>query len=114
MLSCVLIIPSTLKVEADLLAVYMGWGPNSYSVPLSPNGTGSATHYGLHAWVTPEFATMLEDATGGTMPQDLSDAGYSQDDFLSVVSNLISSIKVDVEGHFDSVVSANNLSRFDT
>ena len=45
----------------------MGWGPASYSVPLSADGSEPATHYGLHAWVTEDFQTLIE--TGAYPPQ---------------------------------------------
>jgi hypothetical protein len=76
MKSCVLIVPLAYHAAANQLAELMGWGPNSYSVPLSADGSEPATHYGLHAWVTPEFEAMIAGTGQGEMPEALVQAGY--------------------------------------
>jgi hypothetical protein len=51
--SAVLIIPKTLHQQANDVAAIMGWGPESYSVPLGDGET--VTHYGLRADVSGQF-----------------------------------------------------------
>ena len=51
--SAVLIIPAALKAEADAVGALMGWGPESYTIPL---GDGeSVTHYAARADVGESF-----------------------------------------------------------
>lgn len=109
MLSCVLIIPAALQIKANALAVLMGWGPSSYSVPLSATGAEPATHYGLHTWATPEFVGMLQGASQGQMPAELVEAGYPPSDFAAVIGGLIASVRPDLGGHFTAVLAANGL-----
>lgn len=103
MLSVVLIIPADLRDKADQLAELMGWGPNSYSVPLSADGTEPATHYGLHTWAAQSFVDMLTGAQGGVMPPELVDAGYAEADFLAVMGGLIHSVRDSMDEHFADV-----------
>lgn len=56
MLSCSIIIPAEKRDECNASAEARGLGPNNYSVPLSPTGLMPATHFGLHAWVSDDFA----------------------------------------------------------
>jgi len=111
LLSCVLIIPVAQQAEANALAEAMGWGPGSYSVPLSPTGTDPATHYGLHSWVDDSFVSMLQGAARGQAPQALLDAGYPAQDLSDVMSNLISDVTASMDGHFDAVCVAHGLQR---
>lgn len=112
-ISCVLIIPATLQEKANTLAIYMGWGPNNYSVPLSSTGTLPASHYGLHTWATETFMSMMNAAGQGQMPQELVDAGYPPEDFSAVLGSLIVSMQSDSEGHFLESCVANNLTRIE-
>ena len=51
--SAVLIIPADLKAQADAVGAAMGWGGESYTIPL---GDGeSVTHYGARADVGEQF-----------------------------------------------------------
>lgn len=109
MKSCVLITPSPNRDAANQLAELMGWGPGSYSVPLSADGTDPATHYGLHAWVQPSFEAMLVGAAEGTMPEALAQAGYPEAVFLALMGSLIASTRDSMEGHWQDVVTANGL-----
>ena len=112
MQSCVLIITADLQAKADTISEIMGWGPNSYTVPLSATGQEPVTHYGLHAWVDPLFVDMILAAQNtGTMPQPLSDAGMPQSDFTAVISALIASFRPDIGSHWDDVLIANGLQR---
>ncbi len=84
-----LIINAACLDKANALAEVMGWGPNSYSVPLSPDGTEPATHWGLNvAEARPEFLAMLAGAAEGEMPDGLIAAGYPAADFTDVIEAL--------------------------
>lgn len=105
MISCVLIIPANLRDSANQLSVFMDWGPNSYSVPLSGDGSEPATHYGLHSWVTEAFEPML----AGPMPTELADGGYPEASYNAIIGSLISSFRDDNTGHFEAVLADNGL-----
>lgn len=102
MRSVVLIIPTSLKPKADALGEALGHGPNSYSVPLSANGSEPATHYGLHTWAKQSFVDMLAGASQGIMPDGLD---YPADDFAAAMAALVASVRDDATGHFADVVS---------
>ena len=107
MQSCVLIVPTAHRDNANAIAEMMGWGPNNFSVPLSVAGSLPATHYSLHAWVAPEFVEMLAAAGDGTMPNAL--AGFPPSDFAAVVGNLVVSIRDDLAGHFADLCATRRL-----
>lgn len=89
-MNIVLIIPAGLKHSANALGAAMGWGPESYSVPLSSDGAEPPTHYGLNlAEASDVFLAMLAAAGNGEMPQELIDAGYPPQDFAAVMAGLI-------------------------
>lgn len=54
MLSVVLIIPADQKAAGDSFLEAAGWGPESYTIPLS-NNSMSITHYALRADVEDYF-----------------------------------------------------------
>lgn len=56
--SCVLIVPADKKVAADLVAAEMGWGPESYTIPLGAGGI--ITHYGARVDVSDEFVGWIK------------------------------------------------------
>lgn len=105
MLSFVLIIPAALADTANALGEAMGWGPGSYSVPLSANGLAPASHYGLHTWAEQSFADMLEAAGTGTIPPELAAAGYPAQDFAAVLAGLIVSVRDDSVGHWQDAIA---------
>ena len=59
------IVPAALREQADAASAAEGWGPNNYSVPLSPTGAAPATHYGLHTNLGPKAVALLADAETG-------------------------------------------------
>lgn len=103
--SCVLIVPADARGKAKALASAMGWGPENYAVPLSPTGSAPATHYGLHAWVEPEFVDILSKSRSGIMPAALTTAGFAKKNFDDVISNLTVSIRASLSGHFNEVIA---------
>ena len=44
-----LIVPDAQRAAANRIAAAMGWGAGCYSVPLSTDGAGPATDWGLSA-----------------------------------------------------------------
>ena len=54
MQSAVLILPTDLKSLGNTVGEAMGWGPESYTIPLSTNEI-DITHYGLRADVSDQF-----------------------------------------------------------
>lgn len=106
MLSCVLILPSAQVATGNAVGAAMGWGPNSYSIPLSADGADPATHMGLHTWATEEFQQMI--ATGYYPPQ-VEDAGISQDEFDDMMNVLVYSFWPDYTDHFTTVCADNGL-----
>lgn len=106
MLSCVLILPVDQVPTGKAVSEAMGWGPNSYSVPLSADGTPPVTHYGLHAWVTEEFQALIET---GAYPPQVEAAGITQAVYDAMMAALISSFWPDYVGHFATVCADNGL-----
>jgi hypothetical protein len=105
-ISCVLILPLDQVATGNAVGEAMGWGPDNYSVPLSADGSEPATHYGLHAWTSDDFQTLIES---GVYPPELADAGISEADYDAMLAVLISSFQGDTTGHFDAVCEANGL-----
>lgn len=108
-ISAVLIVPAAQRDAANALAEAMGWGPDCYSVPLSPDGAAPVTHWGLHSWVQESFALMLGAAGEGQMPPELIAAGYPPEDFVAVLGALIYSLWPDMTGHVADVLQAAGL-----
>lgn len=106
MLSCVLILPADQVGTGNAVGEAMGWGPNSYSVPLSADGTEPATHYGLHSWVTEAFQQMVET---GYYPPELASAGISEAVYTAMMAVLIYSFWPDYADHFATVCAENGL-----
>lgn len=60
--SAVLIIPAAMLAQANALGESMGWGPESYTVPLSTDGE-TVTHYGCRADVGSLFVEWINGTT---------------------------------------------------
>ena len=106
MLSCVLILPLDQIATGNAVGEAMGWGPDNYSVALSADGSEPATHYGLHAWTSDDFQTLIES---GVYPPELADAGISEADYDAMLAVLIYSFWPDYADHFDAVIADNGL-----
>lgn len=104
MFSTVLIIPENLREEANTLGEAMGWGPDNYSVPLS-DGVG-VTHYGLHAWSTQEFVDMMAAVGAGNIPPV---PGLTREQVIAVTSALTVSIRPSSDGHWQEVLTEEEL-----
>ena len=71
------------------------------SVPLSADGLDPATHWGAHAWASPEFVAIM---TGHITPEI---PGITPEEIAGVLSQI--TVSVDAEGlmmraHFDHVL----------
>lgn len=68
--SAVLIIPADLKPQADAIGQAMGWGGESYTIPL-PDAE-APTHYGLRADVAESFVRWIKGID--PLPEGVADA----------------------------------------
>ncbi len=109
--SVVLIAPAALRAAANALAEAMGWGPDNYSVPLSPGGAEPATHYGLHTWATDDFLATVAGAEAGELPPHLGGAGMAPAQVAGLIAQLIISVQGSAEQHFESVLAERGLQR---
>jgi hypothetical protein len=70
MTSAVLIAPAALRLPANAIGEAMGWGPDSYTIPISADGA-DVTHYGCRADVSAEFVALIAAAQAGELPPGL-------------------------------------------
>lgn len=100
--SLVAITPAAFKPVAEALGQAMGHSGQEFSVPI-PNAD-APTHYGLHAWVTPEAAAVW---LGTAYPA----VDYTPEQIDAIRSNLIISCLEGVTPieHWQSVLAANAL-----
>ena len=101
--SLVAITPEAFKPTAEALGAAMGHSGSEFNVPIYTDGI--LTHYGLHAWVTPEVAAIW---LGEAYP-DVD--GYTHEQIDAVRTQLIISCLEGVvpREHFESVLLANGL-----
>jgi len=100
--SLVVICPDALRDE--VLALGMMLDPpidGGLSVPLSVDGSEPVTHWGCHAWATPQFVAIM---TGQVTPEI---PGVTPEQIAAILSQL--TVSVDAEGltmraHFDHVI----------
>lgn len=86
--STVLIIPAALLDKANLLGAALGYGPESYTVPIPSDG--EATHYGAHTLASAEFFDRFLAAHSGSLPPiDWSAVELTEGDVLAVLAALI-------------------------
>lgn len=109
-ISCVLILPASLREKGNQLAEAMGWGPDNYSVPLSPAGHGKPTHYGLHAWAGKEFMALLGGVAAGDAPPEAL-GEYPAKGLKAVMAGLVISFRDDAEAHFSEALKEQGLWR---
>ena len=64
--STVMIIPESLKADANLLGAALGYGSDNYTIEI-PTG-GPATHWAGHSYATEAFFVMVMAAQGGPLP----------------------------------------------
>jgi hypothetical protein len=110
MFSTVLILPTEQVETGNAVAQAMGWGPDNYSVPLSPTGSEPATHWGLHAWATEGFRDMIET---GYYPPELEQASIDEKTFTAMTAVLVSSFWPDYTDHFATVIKESGLQQIE-
>lgn len=101
--SLVVICPDALK--ADVLTLGLMLDPpidGGLSVPLSSDGSEPATHWGCHAWATPQFVAIM---TGQVTPEI---PGVTPEQIAGILSQI--TVSVDANGltmraHFDHVIA---------
>lgn len=106
--SLVAITPAAFKPTSEALGQAMGHSGNEFTIPLSATGSEPATHYGLHAWATPEAAQVW---LGNAYPE----TEYTNEQIDAIRSQLIISVEEGANpgAHFDSVLSSNSLMRIE-
>jgi hypothetical protein len=119
--SVVLLVPAAQVDVGNKALAAMGeanTGAASFSVPLSPTGTGPATHYGLHTWVPTAWVTKMQNAKAGTIPGGMpwASQGINANAVREMAATLLISTRPDGahEGHFDQALAANGLQRIVT
>lgn len=106
--SVVVICPDALK--SDVLALGMmldppiDWG---LSVPLSADGSEPATHWGAHAWATPEDVAIM---TGQVVPEIEGVTAEQISDILSQITVSVDANGLTMRAHFDHVLGQLGLS----
>ena len=111
MIHAILIAPKDYQSAANQLGEALGYGPDTYSVPLYAAGETEPTHYAGCAPVSDLFVAQVTGAIAGELPDALS--GYSVEQVQALISQLIIDLAGDVEGsqHFEQVLAAHNLSQ---
>jgi hypothetical protein len=75
--SVVIIIPAGNLALGNQIGEAMGYGPASYTVPLSADGLEPATHYGLHTWASDAFVALLNAGTVSPLPDGVTEQNIS-------------------------------------
>lgn len=119
MMSVVLILPDEHASTGNQVAVALGHDiapGQTYSVPLSADGSEPYTHYGARAQASPGFVVMLDIATTGNVPpgtdQALADAALAmRTAYPDTVAALIYDVRntEEVSDHWSDVLAANGL-----
>ena len=96
--SIVMIAPADAVSDANALCSDLGWGSDNFLIPLSADGAEPATHFGLRASESHDFATALSEAL---------------EDAPSLIESLIVDIRTDTERslHFEKVTGDAGLQR---
>lgn len=85
--SAVLIVPAALRDKANALGAALAYGPQSYTVPLGPEG--APTHYGAHTWAADDFFARIAGARTGVLPPaDWAAHGLTPADVAEVLAAL--------------------------
>ena len=114
--SVVIVVPSVIREQCNLIAEIMGWGPNSFSVPLTPDGV-NITHYGLRSECDDTFIGWLRGES------ELPTIVTRDPKIKMVLNTIILDVSPDKfnpqrgllwgSEHFDYVCNQNNLTRYD-
>ncbi len=116
-LSIVMIVPAALQDTANRLSCALGHDVlpgNTFSVPLSSDGSEPATHYGCRTAVKQEFVDILTNAGAGDLPEiEWADYGLTVEDIAPVLAALIVDVRSagQASGHFDDAAEDSDLRR---
>jgi hypothetical protein len=84
-LSVSMAIPVNLVASINALASAMGWGPNTFTVPLYSGAL--LTHYGCHTWADATFIDLVTNGRLGVLPTALA----GQD--VEVIAELLNALE---------------------
>lgn len=116
-LSVVIIVPAALKDKANYLSCAIGHDDmpgNTFSVPLSADGSEPATHYGCRTTAKQEFIDIMTGAETGQLPDvDWQDYNMNVQDIADILSQQILDVRDagEMSGHFGEVLELNSLKR---
>lgn len=103
------IIPAAQRDAANRNSVAMGWGPDSFSVELSPTGAPPATHYGLSTLATQVYIDALTGAAQGQVPDGPDPADVAA--VMPVLQTSAASADQDPAAQFDALAGSMGLQR---
>ncbi|OYW56764.1 MAG: hypothetical protein B7Y80_01390 [Hyphomicrobium sp. 32-62-53] len=109
MISAILVVPVDLRERANFLALCLGWGPDSYSVPLTIDGE-TISHFACRADVTESFLAMISDASNGIFPS----IPMTPQEISAVVVGLLSDFAApgqyeSARSHFEAAIARHGL-----
>lgn len=116
-LSIVMIVPASLRDIGNRLSCALGHDTlpgNTFSIPLSADGSEPATHYGCRTAAQQSFADLLSAAGQGVLPDiDWTEYGLTVEDIGAVLARLIADVRPaeDADGHFDAAAAGHGLAR---
>ncbi len=114
-LSAVIIVPAALQDVANRLSCALGYDElpgNTFSIGLSADGSGPATHYGCRTAAKLEFVAIMSGAAGGDLPEiEWADYGVTAADIAEVLAAQILDVRDASEAldHFASVIADHGL-----
>lgn len=105
-----MIVPAAMRGAGEALGAALGWGPGNFSVALSGDGAGPASHYGLRATAGDGFPALLQAAAAG---EGIGQDAVAPADIQSLMAALIVDLRPDAgrAGHFDDVLATAGLRR---
>jgi hypothetical protein len=109
--SIVMIAPAATKDGANAIAEALGHGPNNFSATLSADGQ-TVTHYGCRTQAQQSFVDLLAGMGQGQFPPI---EGADPQIIGAILGSLIIDISENEDGfsHFNRVIEANGLTRFE-
>jgi len=110
--SVVMLVPAAIQSEANRLAAGLGHGPSNFSVGLSASGQEPPTHYGCRTQAQQSFVDLLAGMGQGEFPPI---EGADPQVIGAILASLIIDISENEDGfsHFNRVIEANGLTRFE-
>jgi hypothetical protein len=109
--SIVMIAPAATRDGANAVAEALGHGPNNFKATLSADGQ-TITHYGCRTQAQQSFVDLLAGMSQGEMPPI---EGVDPQVIGAILGSLIIDISENEDGfnHFNRVLAANGLTRFE-